>query len=79
MEKRLKYKIDQLESAILNFEESLNIDLTDFSPIVVDSVKSGRVQKFEFCVELLWKTLKVHLYEINGVDCKSPKQTIKEF
>lgn len=79
MEKRVIYKISQLESGLNNFEESLGIDTSEFSPILIDSVKSGRVQKFEFCTELLWKTLKVYLYEVNGIDCKSPKQTIKEF
>jgi hypothetical protein len=27
----------------------------------------------------LWKTLKAFLYEINGIDCRSPKQVIKEY
>lgn len=79
MEKRITYKVKQFKAAILNFEESLSINLNDFPSIVIDSLKSGRVQKYEFCVELLWKTIKVFLYEINGLDCKSPRQTIKEF
>ena len=49
------------------------------SPVVADSVKSGRVQKFEFCVELLWKTIRIYLLEIIGIDSKGPKPAIKEF
>lgn len=79
MEGRLKVKITQFEDAVSNFGESLSIELKDYSDIVVDSIKSGRVQKFEFCVELLWKTLKVFLLEINGIDSKSPKMVIKDF
>jgi len=27
----------------------------------------------------LWKTLKVYLWEVNGIDSKSPKSVIKDF
>ena len=78
MEGRLKYKVEELKDALKNFEESLSIKLEDLSPIVADSVKSGRVQKFEFCVELLWKTVKVYLLEVNGIDTNGPKPAIKQ-
>lgn len=79
MEERLKYKIDQYRNAVKSFNTSLKIDTIGFSDILLDTVKSGIVQKFEVCSELLWKTLKIFLYEINGIDCKSPKTVIKEF
>ena len=79
MEGRLKYKIQQYKDAVMNFEESLSIDFKGLSERIVDSIKSGRVQKFEFCTELLWKTLKVYLWEVNGIDSKSPKSVIKDF
>lgn len=79
MEGRLKLKIQQFEDAVKNFEESLTIELSEYPEKVVDVLKSGRVQKFEFCVELLWKTLKVFLWEISGIDSKSPKLVIKDF
>ena len=75
----MKYKIQQFEDAVINFEESLSIDLENFPPVVVDSLKSGRVQKFEICVELLWNMLKVYLWEMNGIDSKGPKMVIKDF
>ena len=79
MEGRLSYKIVQLEDALDNFEQSLAIDTEALDDILVDSVKSGRIQKFEFCLELLWKTIKVYLLEVNGIDVNSPKSVIKEF
>ena len=79
MEGRLKYKTRQYEDAVINFADSLSIDFKGFSGKVVDSIKSGRVQKFEFCTELLWKTLKIYLWEINGIDSRSPKSVIKDF
>jgi len=79
MEGRLKYKIQQYEDAVMNFKDSLSIDFKGFSEKVIDSIKSGRVQKFEFCTELLWKTLKIYLWEVNGIDSRSPKSVIKDF
>ncbi|MBI9107184.1 MAG: nucleotidyltransferase substrate binding protein [Spirochaetales bacterium] len=79
MEGRLRYKKEQFEAAVADFSVSIKLDLTNFDPDVVDSVKSGRVQKFEFCVELLWKTVKVFLHEIHGIDENSPKMVIKSF
>ncbi|MCD6273486.1 MAG: nucleotidyltransferase substrate binding protein [Deltaproteobacteria bacterium] len=79
MEGRLKYNIHQYEDAVMNFKDSLSIDFKGFSKKVVDSIKSGRVQKFEFCTELLWKTLKIYLWEVNGIDSRSPKSVIKDF
>jgi nucleotidyltransferase substrate binding protein (TIGR01987 family) len=79
LEGRLNYKLVQLQDALDNFEKSLSIDLNSLEETLVDSIKSGRVQKFEFCVELVWKTLKVYLWEINGIDSNSPKSVIKDF
>ena len=79
MEGRLKYKLEQLTEAVKNFENSLSLKLRDYSEIAADSIKSGQVQKFEFCTELLWKTLKIYLLEINGIDVKSPKMVIKGY
>jgi nucleotidyltransferase substrate binding protein (TIGR01987 family) len=79
LEGRLNYKLTQLQDALDNFEKSLSIDLNSLDETLVDSIKSGRIQKFEFCVELMWKTLKVYLWEINGIDSNSPKSVIKDF
>lgn len=79
MEKRLEFKVIQFQNAVENFNTSLELDTEGFSEVLLDTVKSGIVQKFEVCSELLWKTLKIYLYEINGIDCKSPKSVIKEF
>lgn len=79
MEGRLKYKLAQLDEAAKNFEDSLSLKLSEYSEIAADSIRSGQVQKFEFCIELLWKSVKVYLFEINGIDAKSPKLVVKEY
>ena len=79
MEGRLGYKKKEFLAAVDDFSISLDLDLARLDPPVLDSVKSGRAQKFEVCVELLWKTLKVFLSEIHGLDQNSPKSVIKTF
>lgn len=39
--------------------------------------KDGVIQRFEFTFELLWKTLKMFL-EYQGIDVKSPRDSLKE-
>lgn len=50
-----------------------------FPLLVADNIKSGQIQKFEFTVELLWKTVQVFLFEVDGVDAVTPKSVAKEF
>ena len=38
--------------------------------------RDGVIQRFEFCFELLWKTLKIFL-EDRGIEAKSPKESLK--
>ena len=50
-----------------------------FPELVADNIKSGQIQKFEFTVELLWKTVQIFLFEVDGVDAVTPKSVAKEF
>ena len=72
-------KLIQLKQALNTFEKSINIDISTFSDIEQDTIRSGQVQKFEVSVELFWKTGKKFLYEVHGVEAISPKMVIKEF
>jgi nucleotidyltransferase substrate binding protein (TIGR01987 family) len=79
MEGRLTALRGQLGAAINDFNASLSIRLEDLDPTVADAVKNGQVQKFEFTIELFWKTVKAVLSEIHGVDIASPKPIIKKW
>ena len=78
MEKLLKNKILSFRNAVNNLLESLELDLGNYDKVAVDSIKSGQIQKFEFSVELLWKTLKFYLLDKYGEDVKTPKTVIKK-
>jgi hypothetical protein len=54
-------ELNDLEATLSNFREALTLEPAIFPELVADTVKSGQIQKFEFTVELLWKTVQVFL------------------
>lgn len=79
METKLTRKLSNLDDAISNFSDALTLEPTSFQELVADNIKSGQIQKFEFTIELLWKTIQAFLYEVDGVDAATPKSVAKEF
>ncbi len=75
---KYSYKLNSFKKSVSGFVSSLNIDLESFSAEVADVLKNGQIQKFEICVELTWKILKLYLDQSHGLDVRSPKETIKE-
>ncbi|MDC0308941.1 nucleotidyltransferase substrate binding protein [bacterium] len=63
--------LKSFEKALLQLGDALE---ESESPIVRDAC----LQRFEFCYELLWKTLRVFLEDIHGVRAVSPRQVFKE-
>lgn len=64
-------KLRLLGQALARFSEALAIPETN--SLAVD----GTIQRFEFCIELLWKTLRALLAE-SGVDTITPKQALQK-
>lgn len=79
METKFTRKLKDLEAALSNFRDALTLEPALFPELVADNIKSGQIQKFEFTVELLWKTVQVFLFEVDGVDVVTPKSVAKEF
>lgn len=71
-------KVTVLQQALTGLELLLQKDLSLFDAVVTDGVKNGQVQKFEYCTELLWKTIKRYLLTVHGIESVSPKSAIKE-
>lgn len=64
--------------SLKNFEDALArlaeaLAETDPSPLMID----GTIQRFEFCVELCWKSLKRFLAD-EGVQAGSPRDTLRQ-
>ena len=53
------------------WEEVLNEPYTEI-------VRDATIQRFEYCFELLWKTIKLYLREKESIECQSPKSCIRE-
>jgi len=62
-----------LEQAIKRFAEALTVDVR-ITPIAID----GAIQRFEFCYELMWKTLKKMLLAQENIDTQSPRQVLQQ-
>lgn len=76
--KEYKNKITQLKKAVRGFEELMKADLFSLSELISDGVKNGQIQKFEYCAELLWKTVKVFLQDKYGTSSVSPKMVYRD-
>ncbi len=74
-------KLNQLTKAVSSLNDlakKIN-NLTTEDEIILDGLQNGLAQKFEYTIELFWKTVKKYLLKYEGIDTKSPKQAIKEF
>ncbi|OGD83853.1 nucleotidyltransferase [Candidatus Collierbacteria bacterium RIFOXYD1_FULL_40_9] len=67
---KLEEQINQLAKAVSRLGESLALPKTDI-------VRDSAIQRFEFCLDLSWKTLKTYLEENKGIIVKSPKETFR--
>lgn len=63
--------MDNLENALKRLEEALKEGQSN--RLFID----GTIQRFEFTVELFWKTFK-RLLELEGIKTKTPKETLKQ-
>ena len=61
--------IERLDQATRRLEEAIERTRDDLD-------RDGTIQRFEFTVELLWKTLR-RLLHYQGVECQSPRNCIK--
>lgn len=68
---KAKQSMKNLGAALQRLEEALREDETN--SLVVD----GTIQRYEFVMELYWKTLK-RLLSLEGIDVTTPKETLKK-
>lgn len=58
-------------SAIKRFEEVLAQEKNEF-------IRDSAIQRFEFTIELAWKTIKAYLEDYEKIICNSPRSCFKE-
>lgn len=61
----------------------VKVDLAALSvtldPRLIDGIRNGQAQKFEYTIELCWKAIKEYLKQHEGIDEASPKKVVKAF
>jgi nucleotidyltransferase substrate binding protein (TIGR01987 family) len=68
----------KIEAQIKQYGEALNRLNEVLAMPKNDVVRDSAIQRFEFCLDLAWKSVKTFLEEKNGVICSSPKDCFRE-
>ena len=61
----------------LNALRRLDESIADYDKFALDSIRDGALQRFEFCTELAWKTMREYLLDQGYTDINSPKSVMK--
>ena len=62
--------LSSFECALVRLNEALEAEKTELN-------RDASIQRFEFCYELMWKSLK-HKLKDSGLICSAPKSCFKE-
>ncbi len=69
MKEEIEYALNKFKDAVAALGEGVRAAKDELD-------KDGVIQRFEFCFELLWKTVKIFV-EDKGIECRSPKECLK--
>lgn len=75
--KTIMSKFTEKYEKLISATERLRQAITDYNNVHLDSVRDGVIQRFEFCTELAWKTVREYLIEQGYADINSPKSVMK--
>lgn len=71
---KFQEKYDKLIAAVARLREAL----ADYKKMPLDSIRDGTIQRFEFCTELAWKTMREYLLDQGYSEINSPKAVIRQ-
>lgn len=71
---KFQEKYDHLMAAVARLREALD----DYKTMPLDSIRDGTIQRFEFCTELAWKTMREYLIDQGYSEINSPKAVIRQ-
>jgi len=70
-EAELHEQLAQFKKAVAKLKSGLDEQKSELE-------RDGCIQRFEFCVDLMWKTLQSYLAVRHSVVCNSPKTCVRE-
>ena len=73
MHEKTSQSINKLERALARLKEAIDGRQNEIDGLYID----GTIQRFEFCFELFWKTLRYALLD-NGLDVESPREALRK-
>ncbi len=72
-------KLNDFHNALHRLSEALEITLANKNKETFSFFRDSTIQRFEFTLEIAWKSIKSFLMEYEGIECRSPKGCIREF
>jgi nucleotidyltransferase substrate binding protein (TIGR01987 family) len=68
---KLKKKIEVAQKALKTLKNILKYPYSEIT-------RDASIQRFEYCFEIIWKTVKLYLEYYEGIICNSPKSCFRE-
>ena len=75
----LEKKLEDFENALQRLNESLTKARVHEGQEEYSFFRDSTIQRFEFTLEIAWKSIKHFLLEQEGIECRSPKACMREF
>jgi len=75
----LEKKLLDFNNALQRLKESHTKTIENKTNDTFSFFRDSTIQRFEFTLEIAWKSIKTFLLEEEGVECRSPKSCIREF
>ena len=70
---KMSNRLNNFSHAVVRLEEAI----AEYRQVGVSSSRDGAIQRFEFCAELAWKTVRDYLLEQGYTEVNSPKAVMK--
>lgn len=74
---RVTKKLTQLTQALTTLDTALHDFNAATSALQHAYIRDSVIKRFEYCSDLLWKTIKEYLLTIHGIEVNSPKSAYR--
>jgi nucleotidyltransferase substrate binding protein (TIGR01987 family) len=75
----LEKKFRDFKNALQRLEEAVEKTKENVGKEEYTFFRDSTIQRFEFTLEIAWKSIKQFLLEHDGLECRSPKACMREF
>ncbi len=75
----LNKQMEDFKRALTRLRDSYRLAEENRGSRYYEFLRDSAIQRFEFTVEIMWKSMKSYLEEVEGIICRSPKSCIRDF